>query len=132
MKKTTVSEIVNALLLDQKSELKASTYADRKRVGTAFAESFGKRKAESIRPSEVKAWILSNPKWKGATTHWGVLLSVKRFFNWAMRDGMIDKNPILGLRLPQGDPRRSTTDEEVQIMLRSTDPCFRRFICFLR
>jgi integrase len=128
----TVAELVKAFLADQRHDLTVSTFEDRRRVTEQFAEAFGPRPAMGIRPSEVKAWILGNRAWRKASTRWAKLLAVKRLFNWAANDGLLDKTPIRGLHLPQGDPRRAVTEAEFQSMLRGTTPVFRRFLLFLR
>ena len=128
----TVAEILEAYVADQATEILPATLADRARIGRAFCETFGKRSAVDLRPSEVKAWILGRPGWKAANTRWCVLLSLKRLFNWAVDDQFIARNPIKTLSLRQGEPRRATSEEEFQVMLRHSDPAFRRFLVFMR
>jgi integrase len=53
-------------------------------------------------------------------------------FNWSVFDGRLDKNPIRGLHLPQGDPRRAVSEAEFQTMLRGSSAVFRRYLIFLR
>jgi integrase len=127
-----VGELVTAFLADQKSELGRGTYAERRRVCRLFAAAFGSRLPDSIRPSEVKKWILGRRQWRKPTTRWVALLSLKRLFNWAVNDRMIAYSPIRGLQLPQGEPRRATSDRELQVMLRHTDAAFRRVLIFMR
>jgi integrase len=129
---TTIADLVAAFLADQKTELSDSTFKDRERIGKRFAAEFGRRPPITLRPSEVKAWIFANPKWQKPTTRWGVLNNVQRIFNWSVLDGQIERNPIKSLRLPLGDPRRSTTEAEFQAMLRASDALFRRPLVFMR
>lgn len=129
---TTFSEILAAFLTDQQSELNPETFADRRRTGEKFAQDFGIRSYKTIRPSEVKAWILGRPEWKEKNTRWAALLALKRIFNWALLDRMIDFNPIAGLSLPRGRTGQATAEREFQTMLRGTDAYFRRPLIFLR
>jgi integrase len=127
-----IAQLVQMFLADQKSDLMADTYEDRRRKAELFAMEFGQRHPTSIRPSEVKAWILGQNAWRMPTTRWAVLIVIKRVFNWAVNDGLLDKSPIRGLSLPQGDPRSATTEAEFQAMLRHSSAVFRRFLIFLR
>jgi len=129
---TTIEAVVRAYLADAKTELAKTTHADRRRVGLAFAAAFAGRQAETLRPSEVKAWILGRPEWTKPTTQWGALNVVKRILNWAVDDRLLRLNPVKKLRLEQGEPRRPTSEWEFQVMLRASSPCFRRVLCFLR
>lgn len=131
-KTPTVATVVRAFLADQKTELNPSTYADRSRVCARFVADFGEREAETLRASECKAWILAKEEWQAANTRWGVANVLKRVMNWAVRDRLLRLNPIVGLRLPTGEPRRPTSEWEFQKMLAASSPCFRRVLIFLR
>jgi integrase len=128
----TCSQILDAYLADQATELAANTLADRARICRAFCETFGTRRPADVHPSEVKAWILGRPQWKAANTRWGALLALKRLFNWAVDDRFIAFSPIKKLALSQGEPRRAITEAEFALMLRSSDLPFRQLLTFLR
>lgn len=128
----TVAELVKHFLEDQESELRAETLADRRRVLTRFAEDFGHVPAADLRPSEVKRWILTRPEWQAQTTRWSALNGIKRLLNWSVADRWLTVNPINGLRLPLGEPRRPTTEMEFQAMLRAAFARMRRWLLFLR
>jgi integrase len=101
-------------------------------VGERFVADFGNRLPSTIRPSEVKSWIHSRQEWRMAATRWGVLICLNRIFNWAINDRWITFNPLRGLSLPRGEPRRATTEAEIQTMLRHSPPHVRRALVFLR
>jgi len=124
--------ILDAYLVDQQSVLAPATYADRVRLCGRLRDTFGERKPSTLRPSELKAWILSRPEYAEDNTRWSVLNQVKRILNWAVNDLWLDRNPWRGVTLPEGEPRRQTTEDELQRMLRVSDPLFRVVLVFLR
>lgn len=131
-KAPTVSKIVEAYLEDARTELPPKTWDQRQRYARRFASAFGARPYDSIRPSEVKQWLLGVEEW-GDTTRSTVLCCLKRVFNWAVNDRMTTFNPLRGLTVQRGNPRRATTEDEFQGLLRASGAaCFRLLLVFLR
>ncbi len=62
----------------------------------------------------------ANAQWKSDWTLSSVVSIVQRPFNWAVTQGLIDKNPFRGVKKTQGEPRRPITDEEFQSLLRAS------------
>jgi hypothetical protein len=60
-----------------------------------------------FKPYDVTQWIDANPHWGGSGRR-GAITAVKRAFNWAEQQGLIDRSPIAHMRRPAA-PRRSTT-----------------------
>lgn len=127
----TISNIVTAYLADQRNELPARSFAQRERYASLFAEAFGSRDHDTLRPSEVKAWITSHDGWN-QNTRSTVATIVKRIFNWAMNDRLIESSPIRGMHIGTGQPRRATTEDEFQAMLRVERGPLRWLLIFMR
>jgi integrase len=127
-----VEQVLDAYLADQKSELQPAQYKDRVRLCTRLRATFGKRPVESLRPSELKAWILNWPTYRAANTRKGVCEQVNRILNWAVHDNLIDRNPWRSVSMPEGEPRPQTSEEQLQAMLRVADVSFRQVLVFLR
>lgn len=128
----TVQGIVCAFLADQADCLAKSTHANYERVCKRFADRFGDMHPDTLRPSEVKQWMFGVQAWKKANTRWGVLNVLRRLFSWAINDRWIALNPMRGLVLEKGYPRRADTESEFQRMLAASDRVFRQFLLFVR
>lgn len=87
-----------------------------------FAEAHGFRPIANCRPIHLTTWLDANPRWKADWTLHGVVSIVHRPFNWATRQGVIDRNPFRGVRHRPGEPRRPITDAEFWGLLRATAP----------
>jgi integrase len=58
--------------------------------------------------------------------------SIQSAMNEAAQLGLIERNPFLGLRLPQGRQGRDWTAAELQAILREATPGYRRLMIFIR
>jgi integrase len=56
-----------------------------------------------LKPFHVQQWLDANPGWK--TGKRGAVIAVQRAFNWAVRMGLIDANPIRSLEKPKAGRR---------------------------
>jgi integrase len=56
-----------------------------------------------LKPFHVQQWLDANPGWK--TGKRGAVIAVQRAFNWAVRMGLIDTNPIRSLEKPKAGRR---------------------------
>jgi integrase len=63
-----------------------------------------------LKPFHVQEWIDGNPRWK--TGRRGAIIAVQRAFNWAVRMGLIDANPIRTLEKPKAGRREHVISEE--------------------
>ncbi|QDU82632.1 Tyrosine recombinase XerD [Polystyrenella longa] len=65
-----------------------------------------------LKPFHVQRWVDSNPTWSDGHRR-GLITTIKRAFNWALKSGHIDQNPIMHLEKPPGGRReRILKDEE--------------------
>jgi integrase len=136
---TTIREIFDWYAANDARELDPVSNTERKRVRRLFCEfrgdegtPFGQRAYTSFRPFHLLAFINANPKLvsRHARRRWVVTINAP--MNAAVRLGMIDRNPFVGLRLPMGKTGRDWTDDEYRSLLRNSRPPYRRLLVFIR
>jgi integrase len=80
-------------------------------------------------PFHVTQWLDSHPAWRGSRR--GAISAIKRVFNWSVKEGYIEKSPLLKLSKPPERKReRILTDDEKKLLLNnySPDDPFRDFL----
>jgi integrase len=83
-------------------------------IAKQIADTFGRRPLVSVRPSEVQAWAAELSRTQSVATARHALGVLRRVFDYAVRDGVIQRNPAAGIRLSKvqgNDPRPLTHDE---------------------
>jgi integrase len=83
-------------------------------IAKPIAGTFGRRPLVSVRPSEVQAWAAELSRTQSVATARHALGVLRRVFEYAVRDGVIQRNPAAGIRLSKvqgNDPRPLTHDE---------------------
>ncbi|MBX9627674.1 MAG: tyrosine-type recombinase/integrase [Gemmataceae bacterium] len=99
----TVKAVADRFILDARSRLKPNTvriYAYD--LGT-FSREAGSLPLSAVGPAHVGRWVSGlgvNPTTKGM-----MLRSVGAFFGWAVRMGMLDRNPVKMVAKPKGRSR---------------------------
>lgn len=68
-------------------------------IAKQIAETFGRRPLTSVRPSEVQAWTAELSRTQSVATARHSLGVLRRVFDYAVRDGVIQRNPAAGIRL---------------------------------
>jgi len=86
-------------------EVAAQTKADVERRLAGFAEMHGDRLADSVRPVHVEEWLASKTDW-GATSRHDGAGAVRAVFRWALRQGVIDRDPLAAMPRPKRHPKR--------------------------
>jgi integrase len=84
-------------------------------VAKQIAETFGRRPLTSVRPSEVQAWAAELSRTQSVATARHSLGILRRVFDYAVRDGVLQRNPAAGIRLSkvQGNEPRPLTHAEL-------------------
>lgn len=84
-------------------------------IAKQIAETFGRRPLTSVRPSEVQAWTAELSRTQSVATARHSLGVLRRVFDYAVRDGVIQRNPAAGIRLSkvQGNEPRPLTHTEL-------------------
>lgn len=83
-------------------------------IAKQIAGTFGRRPLVSVRPSEVQAWAADLSRTQSVATARHSLGVLRRVFDYAVRDGAIQRNPAAGIRLSKvqgNDPRPLTHDQ---------------------
>lgn len=71
----------------------------------AFLESIPPAlRVEDLRPHHVEKVLTEHPSWKPSTAY-GLCRAVQRVMNWAVKQGHIDRSPILALEKPAPESR---------------------------
>ncbi|CAN5702389.1 hypothetical protein BH23PLA1_BH23PLA1_41280 [soil metagenome] len=63
-----------------------------------------------LKPFHVQQWLDANPGWK--TGKQGAIIAVQRAFNWAVRMGLIEANPVRSLEKPRAGRREHVISVE--------------------
>lgn len=119
------TNITVAALLDDhlrwvQSNRSEATYEWYKRFALTFVEHIGKRlKVVELKPFHIQNWICSRYKNSTSTTKHGLIRAISRPLNWGLKNGLIDRNPILGIEKPTRRPRETVlTEKQYKEMVR--------------
>jgi integrase len=80
----------------------------------------------------LQTWLDRHPAWVSDWTRQRAAAGVQACFNWALRLGLIDKNPFKGFRVPGGERGQPMEDAEFQAIMRHSPPVFRRLAIALK
>jgi integrase len=136
--------VLDAYLTDVEAHRKPSTYSLCRRMLQAFCKELGAVRVRDLKPHQVSAWLtkMETPrthktrglvKW-GPGTRRTALTALNAGFNWAVRQGLISKNPVAGMAKP--GPRSRAADqllkeEQHQQILKVAPPRFLEYLIAL-
>jgi integrase len=124
-----IRTVIDAFLADAESRAKAKTMRVYRYFLLPFADAHGKEAAEALTPTQAEAYS-RKPAWKPQTRH-GFLSTLVTAFRWAERAGIIDRNPLRGVRKPPKASRGMealVTPEQYAQLLDAATPAFRLFL----
>ncbi|MFO0845496.1 MAG: site-specific integrase [Gemmataceae bacterium] len=106
----------------------ADTYRGYRDFLQDFCEVYGTLLGRDLKPLHVTRWLDAHPGWKGSRRN--AVIAVKRAFNWADAEGLLQPNPVKAVKKPQQQRRdRILTPEERQEILGAIkDRHFREFV----
>jgi len=85
-----------------------------------------------LKPIHLTKWIDQHKTWGNASKR-AATISTKRAFNWAVEQGLIEKNPFATVRRPPPCRREVLVpDMDHKRLLKATDRAFRRVLRVLR
>lgn len=128
----TVGDVAALYLRHATADQNARTFADRRHVLLAFTAAHVGLELASAKPYHLRLWTDAQTQWKSDWTKKRGISTVQRAFNWAVKLGIIDRNPFWGVSHRAGEYGRAMTDSEFQDSLRSSSQPFRRLLMFLR
>jgi integrase len=126
-----IADIVDSFLAWSKIHRSAETNRNHIWYGQKFSEHIGYLKATDLRPTHLTKWI-DGQSW-GQTTQRNARRSVYRAFTWAVEEGILQKNPLHGMKCPAALTRqRAMTDAEFRALLRASKHDFKLLLFALR
>ncbi len=128
----TVRDVIALYLENTRQEQSPRTFEGRQRILRAFVDRHGDLPLADAKPYHLRLWLDAQTQWASDWTKKGACGSVQRAFNWAVKLGIIDRNPFHGISHREGEPGRPMTDGEFRAMLRASSTPFRRVLTFLR
>ncbi|MCI0641046.1 MAG: tyrosine-type recombinase/integrase [Gemmataceae bacterium] len=99
-------------------------------VLAVLVEDLGEQVAAQLRPIDLLRWLRRHPAWKSAWTVKRVNQTVQRVYNWAVRAGLLEYNPVelIELAKEQLAVGRPIEEREFRRLVRAAEICFRRFL----
>lgn len=93
-----------------------------------FSEVYGLLPASDLKPLHVTRWLDAHPGWQGCRRN--AVVAVKRAFNWADAEGVLQPNPIRAVKKPPQHRRNRvlSKEERQQILDAIKDRHFREFV----
>jgi integrase len=93
-----------------------------------FCGLYGTLLARELKPLHVSRWLDSHPGWRGSRRN--AVVALKRAFNWADAEGLLQPNPIKAVTKPpqRRRDRVLTAQEREDIVGAIKDPSFREFV----
>lgn len=125
----TVGQVVTIFLSHSTGVSRATI--DRNRIIEQFVADFGTSLVSDLRPVDLIFWVAARKKWKSDWTKRNVIHSIVRPLNWAVRLGIIDRNPLAHVSHPEGEPGEPMNEWEYRAILRLSDAWFRRASMFM-
>ncbi len=109
--------LVECFLTATETEVSKDYY---ERTGTYLAKFCNENEstlARELKPYHVNRWIDKQKEW-GAWSKRAAIAAIKRVYEWAIEEGLIDRNPVSSVRLPTASRRETliTDDQHGQLM----------------
>ena len=126
-----IADVCEAFLGFSSKNHAPDTYRNYRFYIQSFCDTSGLLPVLELRQFHVSRWIEAK-EWNETSRHNGRRF-VFRAFSWAVGEGILEKNPLAGMKKGKPKPRkRALTDEEYLSLIRATDGCFRAFLFALR
>jgi integrase len=97
-----------------------------------FGNQFGKLPVLDCRPYMLRDWIESHPGWRSSGTKKSRANMIAAAFNFAVREGRIDRNPFQGVSYKQPEPRPAMEEDALAKILFFAPKRYERLLRFLR
>lgn len=128
------ADVVEAFLRHSRIHYAPDTYRIHKYYCQLFAEACGQTAARDLKPFHISRWVdgkRENGEW-GESTVYNARRIAFRVFSWATEEGMIDANPLKGMKRPRPAPRqRALSEEEFDLLYEHAGGPFRDFLLAL-
>jgi integrase len=123
-----VANICDLFLLHSEKQNESKTFRWYQKFLQSFCEACGTIGALDVKPFNVTGWLDAHPGWK--TSRRCAVICIKRAYNWAEEEGIIDANPLKKVRKPPSVKRERilTPAERQEILHAIKDRQFREFV----
>lgn len=129
---TTIVGVLDEFLAWAQKNLTPSTYYGHKLYLQGFLDDLDVAFVRDLKPIHLTKWVDGQTTWGNASKR-GAITSVKRALNWAVEQGLIEKNPVATVkRPPPGRREVLISDTTHRELLRATDRAFRRVVRAMR
>jgi site-specific recombinase XerD len=88
-----------------KSNVSGKTYRSYSDNIASFCNESGKERVRDLKPFHVSRWLEKRTTW-GPDAKRAAISAVKRCLNWSVAEGLIDRNPLTGVKKPRGCRRQ--------------------------
>ena len=134
----TIAGVLEEFLVWSQANQSAKTYRGYKDLLQSFLDHAEVAFVRELKPIHITKW-LDDHKPKGKHVGWGssgrraAIVAVKRALNWAVEQGLIEKNPLFLVKLPTPVRREVLiSNESHRKILRTVDRAFRRVVRVMR
>ncbi len=123
-----VCQVFDLFLDYSEKHHKPETYRGYRDFLQDFSEMYGTLLARELKPLHVTRWLDAHLGWKGSRRN--AVVAVKRSFNWADTEGLLQPNPIKNVKKPPQHRRDRilTPEERREILNNIVDRQFREFV----
>ncbi len=98
---------------------KKQTLYEKKLILQGFVDRHGRRLVRDLKAFDLTTWIDSHPGWNSEWTRSNAVKYLKAPFNWAIKQGLIDRNPFAAVEQTEGPGYRPMTNAEFLRLLRA-------------
>ncbi len=130
----TIGVLLNSFLDWCQSNRAETTYEWYRRFCKSFVRHTGVGlKVSDVKPYHVQDWLSREYRDVSSTTKNDAIRALQRAFNWGMKNGRIDRNPIIGMEKPSRKPREAVLTEKQfhELLGHVKDQEFRDYLCFM-
>lgn len=127
----TTSDLFAEYLARTESQQSARTFAERRKLLELFDAENGPLALADLIADDLERWLETHPGWRSDWTRMRIVGTLKRPFNWAVRKGLIDRNPFASVSAPPGQRGKPLRPEHFRAFLRSFDAEMRRVLLFM-
>ncbi len=123
-----VCQVCDLFLDYSQQHHESATYRGYKDFLQDFCQMYGSLLGRDLKPLHVTRWLDAHPGWNGARRN--AVVAVKRAFNWADAEGLLQPNPIKAVKKPPQHRRDRvlTPQERREILATIRDQPFRDFV----
>ena len=116
----TVAVLCDLFLDHSQQHHDPETYKLYKHFLQDFCDLHGRRMPHELKPFHVSRWLDGHVTWKGCRAN--AVAAVKRAFAWATTEGLLDKNPVQGVKKPPTGRRERIVSKEEREQILNCDP----------